>query len=273
VFGLAVHAESEPPHLKILTLNAWKDGGKVSDGLDKIAYQIKRSEADIVLLQEAGHNALNLGRMTGMYFSISHGASTAILSRFPLLRKFQSFNSAGAVIHVGDETIGIVSIHLTSYSYGPYYACLDQKPDAQVMAAENRVRGYEIEKELKLIQDQFSATDSIIIGGDFNSPSHLDWVEKTKTQHCGRVIPYLVTQKLEEASFKDVYREVHPDPEASPGLTWSPVEKLNGGNPEPQDRIDMIHYRGRLSPVRAEVFLDDADRWPSDHAGVLAELR
>lgn len=58
----------------------------------------------------------------------------------------------------------------------------------------------------------------------------------------------------------DTYREVHPDPAKSPGITWSTVNKVTGPEwnwtiPEPQDRIDFIFYRSsQMKTIDSEVY-------------------
>jgi hypothetical protein len=81
---------------------------------------------------------------------------------------------------------------------------------------------------------------------------------------------------------KDSYREVYPDPVLKPGNIWSPVFQGR----EPQDRIDMIYFKGRgLKVVTSAVFTTDVEStqgswesptavtrkntWPSDHAAVV----
>ncbi len=58
----------------------------------------------------------------------------------------------------------------------------------------------------------------ILFVGDFNSPSHLDWIKSTKHLHCNWVVPWPVTKKLvDDAQLIDSYREIYPDPLVYPG--------------------------------------------------------
>ncbi|MEN9020902.1 MAG: hypothetical protein GWQ05_01960 [Verrucomicrobiaceae bacterium] len=97
-------------------------------------------------------------------------------------------------------------------------------------------------------------------------------------------INWPVTLAVAAADLTDAYRAVHPDPAVRPGNTWSPIVSLRentGLTPEPQDRIDMIHYKGADVEVQsAEVYvlpgpLEDmpnhgGNAWGSDHASVVA---
>ena len=60
------------------------------------------------------------------------------------------------------------------------------------------------------------------MGGDFNEPSHLDWLDNTKNlfDHNGAVIHWDCSMMLSQAGFKDAYREKYPDPVLYPGFTF-----------------------------------------------------
>ena len=89
------------------------------------------------------------------------------------------------------------------------------------------------------------------------------------------------------AGLTDTYRRAHPDPVADPGNTWSPIIALRnnvGPDPEPQDRIDMIHFKGEgvtvqssevyVLPGRLENIPDHgANDWGSDHAAVVSLVK
>ena len=67
-------------------------------------------------------------------------------------------------------------------------------------------------------------TDSIpmIMGGDFNVHSHLDWTDATKDMyhHGGAVVEWTVSKEMQNAGFKDNFVEIHPEPEKNIGTTW-----------------------------------------------------
>lgn len=82
---------------------------------------------------------------------------------------------------------------------------------------------------------------------------HGDWVYKWPTTLLLQTKTKLI----------DSYREVHPDPKADPGITWSTVNKMasqewNYTIPEPQDRIDFIFYRSsNLKTIDSQVYAGD----------------
>ena len=63
----------------------------------------------------------------------------------------------------------------------------------------------------------------IILGGDFNEPSHLDWIRETKDlyDHNGLIIPWTVPLMLDNNGFIDTYRTLYPDVLSYPGFTFS----------------------------------------------------
>ena len=61
----------------------------------------------------------------------------------------------------------------------------------------------------------------LILGGDMNTPSHLDWAASTQAQHQELVVPWYATKILEEIGLIDTYRSLHPNPVTHPGITWN----------------------------------------------------
>lgn len=91
----------------------------------------------------------------------------------------------------------------------------------------------------------------VILAGDLNEPSHLDWVESTKDmfEHNGCIVPWQTSLLLTESGFIDAFRQMYPDPATHPGLTWPvnnkgiPVSDLAwAAEADERDRIDYIYY-------------------------------
>lgn len=63
---------------------------------------------------------------------------------------------------------------------------------------------------------------SVLIGGDFNEPSILDWTAATAEEqdHRGLVVPWQSTGPLRDAGYVDAYRANYPNPSTHPGTTW-----------------------------------------------------
>lgn len=99
----------------------------------------------------------------------------------------------------------------------------------------------------------------MIVGGDFNEPSHLDWIEENKNlyDHNGLVIPWTVTTLLEKDGFIDTYRHIYPNPLTHPGFTYPADNPLKepgkltwAPKADERDRIDFIFYQERILKQR-----------------------
>ena len=148
-------------------------------------------------------------------------------------------------------------------------------------------------------EKDLAAGYKVIIGGDFNEPSHRDWIEKNKDMydHNGFVVPWTVTTLLEEAGFVDSYRKIYPNPLTHPGFTYpsdnpakTPEKITWAPKADERDRIDFIFYKGegldarkavifgpkgsivraqRVQETSKDKFLLPLDVWPTDHKGLL----
>jgi hypothetical protein len=268
------------PKLKVLSFNVWIGTANVSDGYNKGLDSILLSDADIVAVCEnrgrAGDWADDLG-----WHVYQAGSDDAVLSRYPVVDTFTASAAVGARVRLADSPLremNFWSCHLTAYPYGPYDVRDESGNNAAkvaaALAAENDSgRVAQINSILLNASAQLAAADTtpVLLLGDFNCPSHLDWTPATATAglHFGLVLGWPVTRLTENAGMIDAFRAVHPDPVAMPGDTWTPIDPN-----DVQDRIDMVQFKGApLSVIDCQVFTTIAQgRWPSDHAGVLAEF-
>jgi len=288
---VVVSAQQPVTQLKVMTFNVWVDGGRVNSGTDKVVSAIQQSGADIVGLQESSDVAAFVAFQLGWYWHQSSD-SVAVVSRFPIVGTFpktQGAKGVGVRLSLSDDPpqdLIVWTCHLTAYPYGPYDACFEGKSVAQILRSVRRTQLKDVDLILTDMAPHLSDADNtpVLFVGDFNTPSHRDWVAATADTHCGYAISYPVTEALEAEGLIDAYRTIHPDPGAFPGNTWTPVSSWNFdyNAPEPQDRIDMIHYKGQgLSCTNASVFVTGNpseepnhgdNEWPSDHACVIADF-
>lgn len=276
--------------LRVMTLNLWHGGAKVDDGLAKQIAVIKKHRPDVVGLQEtSGHSARELAEELG-WDHWQSDADLGIISRFPFTSDVETSQAAAGVRIRIDESSGqeveLWTAHLGYDPYGPYDACFDGMPVEEIFQREAQSgRTPQAEAIAKDLAPKIAAADEtpVLLVGDFNTPSHLDWTEATKDSHCGYgQVDWPVTKIFEGAGLKDSFREANPDPAELPGNTWSPVYPKHDGSTgadEPQDRIDFIDYAGSKLTVKDSVsFVDGAPKpvpdqagnaWPTDHAAVL----
>lgn len=317
--------------LKVLQLNTWIHGKCVPGAAGGLADLIDLTNPDVVLLCEldAGSQAPLAQQLAGelekrgkIYFSDGKNLQTGILSKYAFENVSALLPTAErhrplvkAQITVNGRTAVIYSAHLDHLHYAPYlprgYNGEGRKLDAPVahpdsILAENRA-SWRDEAIQGFLRDAEAETDKgnlVIIGGDFNEPSHLDWQEDTKNirDHRGAVVNWDASQALCQAGYIDVYRRLFPNALTHPGFTWpagNTFARLEDLYPEPdadeRDRIDFIYYYpqpgvtlfdacitgppasvayGKITPDEtADAILAPQCVWPSDHKGNLAVFR
>ncbi|MFE9767239.1 HAD-IA family hydrolase [Streptomyces sp. NPDC005808] len=266
-----------PTELRVMSWNLWYGGTKVDDHREKQLKVIAETGVDVVALQETyGIAAQELADALGWHHHRA-GDNLGIISRYPITARLGDpdvgfYGGTGARIRLdGGQEVDVWSAHLHYTPYGPYEARFDGLPAADLIAHEG-VRLAQMREILRGIADSSDADTPVLLLGDFNAPSHLDWPD----------VEWPVTKAAETAGLRDSYREVHPDPVRDPGHTWSPVhvEHEDGsGRAEPQDRIDYVLYRGQgMRVLDSRTFVCGSPRawpdvagnaWPSDHAAVI----
>ncbi|MEU6227831.1 HAD-IA family hydrolase [Streptomyces sp. NPDC047042] len=265
--------------LRVMTWNLWLGGTKIDDHRAKQLEVIAETGADVVGLQETeGTSARELAEALGWHHHQA-GPNLGVISRYPITARhgdpdvgFYGATGVRVRLDAGQE-VDVWSAHLDCAPYGPYEVHFSGLAAGEVIAKEAG-RLERMREILRRIGDS-GACDSgvpVVLVGDFNTPSHLDWPG----------VEWPVTKVAEEAGLRDSYREVHPDAGLEPGHTWSPVhvEHEDGsGRVEPQDRIDFVLCGGRgLRVLDSRVVVSGVARvwpevagnaWPSDHAAVL----
>lgn len=266
--------ETNPDTLRVLNWNIWHGGNHLGpDGQQRIVELLKASKADIITLQESYGAQERIAEALGyhLYTSSARG-NLSILSRYPiraLPTQHGAFQSILAEVTLpGDRKIHVASWWLRYAAYATSH--LQHGLDTQQW----------IEDDLKL-----STTDArsilekdilpnrndqipMIIGGDFNSGSHLDWTKQAAKFHFGYGPVDLPTSKLMlEHGFTDSFREKHPSEVTRPDGTFAVVY----GHLQ-HSRIDYIYHQGlktrHADVIRTHPIVDFA--WPSDHAATLA---
>jgi endonuclease/exonuclease/phosphatase family metal-dependent hydrolase len=245
--------------------------------LEQIALAIRRSGADAVGLQEPEMNTQTIADMLGWYAN----PRTSIISRYPLIDP-----SGGDGVYVYAELapgryVALANTHTPSDPYGPYLV-RDGGTLQEVLELERTARLPFVADQVRDLPPLARAGLPVFLTGDFNSPSSLDWTAAVAAVRSEVRYPvrWPVSEALAHAGFKDSYREIHPDPVAVPGFTWTP------GGPESDphevfDRIDWVLHMGPVTPTASRIVGEpggpDVDvavgPWPSDHRGVVSTFR
>ena len=275
-----VHASTEADlvedaavELRVMTFNIWQGGTKVD--FFKVVEAIKAAGADIIGIQEPQASLPALAYQLDFYYH----PELSILSRYPIVEPPEA---AGHFVYVMvDETRGVAvsNVHLRAYPYGPYM--LRDGETIEAVLENERYHIDQISLKLKVLQELATAGVPVFLTGDFNVPSHLDWtaaVAESSTEPYRVEVTWPVSVALEEAGFRDTYREVFPDPVAHPGYTWSP------GYPHPvldenevHDRIDFVYAAGPSTTLASQIVGEKGPLtdivvvpWPSDHRAVVS---
>jgi len=279
ICGSELHAENSIPRidtLRILSFNILYGGDEV-DFLKTIE-AIRLSDADIVGLQEAEGNTEKLAKALNYpYFD----SKLHLLSRYPLIRSFDNGWYYAYVETSPGKVVAFFNIHLPSDPYGPELV-RDGIPIDSLYKNEFRTRFYELDIHRKHFEELESQGISIILTGDFNAPSHIDWSADLVgiRPHLKYAVDWPISKNLEELGFLDTYRAVFPNPTTKQGLTWTPGFPAPEKNPrETHDRIDFIWTRGEEQIIGAKILGElngpDVDLsvvpFPSDHRGVIVD--
>ena len=181
------------------------------------------------------------------------------------------------------RVFALANVHLTSDPYGPYLV-RDGRSLARVLANERATRLPEIRHTLRALRPVLRRGIPTFMTGDYNTPSHLDWTAAADAVRDDIHYPvaWPVTEALQRAGFRDTYRVVHPDPVATPGITWTygyPFPRI--AKDEVVDRIDLVQASpgvdvldsGIVGPPGTRDVTVPIDPYPSDHRAVVSTVR
>lgn len=302
----------------------------MKNGFEAVADEIVRSDADFVTLSEVRNynNTRFCDRIVealkerGQTYYSFYTEDSGLLSRYPITDSTTVYplnDDRGSIYRLvtrkGDQEFAVYTAHL-DYRNCAYYDARGydgntwekreavRNLDSLLILNRASVRDDAIARFVSEAEKDKAAGRIVILGGDFNEPSHLDWTEATKDMrdHYGLVVPWDVSVILEKAGFKDAYRVKYPDPVTHPGLTcpadcpdialeklvWSPEA-------DDRDRIDFIMFapyegltltdatiigpkgdilRGqRATEETADPIVEPLGIWPTDHKAVLATFQ
>lgn len=309
IIGLPCFAQAftdDSDHLTVMVWNVERAANNFDQGPEKALQVIRDSGADVVLLQESydidgdrPRLGTWLAEQLGWNRYQGESIHLCVLSHLDIEETYFHHTWHGVGAKLKDEhgrVFVAYSIWLDWKGYTPY--ALRENPeldDDQLLENEvtNSKRLPQVESLLKYIKDQghMDLEVPLLVGGDFNCPSHLDWTAEAEIERpFVRELPLPVSMAVIEAGFFDAYRSVYPDPVEHPGITWSPLYRVDAnGRPLPLDRIDRLYIKQpqgqsvlHLVPDRATVLpeqLEDNDIpkakriFPSDHGAVVIRMR
>lgn len=274
---VSMKSSAKEPLIRVMSFNIWRSGGR---SLEATIDAIRLADVDVIGLQEC---RVETGRTIAKELEldwVDDEAGHVIASRFPIDRRIGTTDSEwgglGATIRIGrDRTLHIFDAHLHWIEYGPYYL-REGKEDAFIVERERAIRMPGLDELLDMmspyLDEERAKREPVFLVGDFNAPSHLDYV----------TLKWPTSVACEEVGLVDSYRALHAPRRRydrtfsfdydEPGITWTPLpeEEPHGAF----DRIDFVYAKGRATPVESSE-LDGRTgpaTWPSDHRAVVSSF-
>ena len=267
-------ARAEPVELKVMVFNIWRSGVQLS--LHQVVAAIRAADPDVVALQEPEGNSRRIADMLGWDYVDER---VHLISRYPLYMGTQDDVHFSYVEVQRSKVVAISNLHLPSDAYGPELV-RDGGRLEDVLQGETDNRMYMLEPYAAALPKVAAQGIPLIVGGDFNSPSHLDWTAamvKARPDAVKYPVEWPESKLMADSGFVNSYRTVHADPVAKPGLTWTPGYPHPFVRPqETHDRIDYIYSIGAKA-VASDVVGEDGgpdvaigvDPWPADHRALV----
>lgn len=270
-------------HISIMTFNIENGGAQVD--FNKVVEAVKKSNADVVGIQEAWGSTARLAKALGWhYYDLHHH----IISRFPLLYETNTKNKYIYIEVKPKQFIAMANVHLPDEPYGPELV----KKGATTAQVEQNEREVRLPTALPVINALAQLAKQhvpVFLTGDFNSPSHLDWTKQTVnvlTNHH-YVVNWPVAKIAVSNGFVDSYRVIHANPVLSSGFTWpagrpqvkNTMDNFNPSSDDLADRVDFIYVSNATvveSHLVGEPHYKDVSisvsPWPSDHRAVVSRF-
>jgi hypothetical protein len=248
--------------LDVFVYNVEYGGDRSTDAV------IRDIDADIVGVLESYNRLPEIAENTGYEY---YNTSLQILSRYPIHEPSGAEGRYAFIEVRPGEVVAFFNIHLDYVDYGP--RLLENGASVrEVLASERRIRLSAIDVPLEQMRKLVADGYPVFFTGDHNEPSSLDYGEETVGSRRGidRPIRWPVSEALFDVGFRDTYREIHPDPLATPGIT----HKGAG------DRIDYVYAAGPSETLDSRLVGEEGgpdvdigfDPWTSDHRAIVSSF-
>ncbi len=281
LFALNVKAQ-DSLNLRVMTFNSVFGNIFETDKLNNTANIIRTLEPDVIAIQE---DFLFSSFSTGLQLRLPQynrhivkswwplWETNVILTKYPIVER----NDSGAKIKIGDnEYVWIYAIHLTPwfttdpdlyefnnpieeffiglltdflpFAWTSFVNC-GIETDIAVVEQESRdPHDREINWILNRVDNHEEDLSPVILLGDFNEPSHLDWTQDAVDAGIfGAPVNWHVSNRLADMGFTDAFREARPDETVDVGISFSATEEEYLCPEDNSVRIDYIYYNGNIS--------------------------
>ena len=246
--------------LTVMVDNIEYEGGPATDEAMRVV------DADIVGVLESYNRLPEIARKTGYPY---YNVALQVLSKFPIHEPSEGDGLYGLVEVRPGEVVAVFNVHLDYVKRGRNKLLAGMELD-DVIALENEVRTSALEVQVDAMTRLIEQGVPVFLTGDFNQPSSLDYTAETVGTRPGidEPIPWPVSEMLFDLGFRDSYREIHPDPVETPGITHLKSE----------DRIDYVYAAGPSTTLDSQLVGEEGGpdveielpEWTSDHRAVLS---
>jgi len=269
------NASEDALSIGIMSWNIWHGGREDGEdmGPNRVVDIIRDSNVDLVAMQETYGSGELISKALKFHFH-PRGTNVSIHSRFPVVEDisvFEEFKCVGALVELPNKRhIAFYSIWLP-YNKEIWEAGTRDTSDPQSMLAACQASCDDLEKIRTLIKKRLADKKyqkvPIVIAGDFNSMSHVDYISSSTDQYKVK-IDWPTSRVMSNNGFRDSWREIHPEVSRKLDRTWTPRF-----TEQEQDRIDYIYYRGENLVARESKVIDKhAEKFPSDHAALVTRF-
>lgn len=285
-------AQKKPETFKVMAWNILHGANDSKDGKTHAVQIIREINPDVILMVETYGSGKEIADSLGYNFHLIAPEGTAlndkkvnlsILSRYPFGERIDT----EFPFFLGGREVIIQNQKIRFFSNWFHYLPWENEPEKlgktaeELLVWERSGAKYEmIQKVLPYLKKYAAQADSVpmILGGDLNTPSHLDWGKSTRKMHNNLVVPWYSTKVLADIGLLDTYRTLNPNPVTHPGITWH----TKGENDD--HRIDYIFYKSpKLKAIKSEsyqAFFNDTIKlngkeilYPSDHGFVVTTFK
>ena len=283
-------------------------GGKTAR--QRVIEIISDSGADIITMTEAYGSAADIATALDYHYYTPHpDANLAIFSRYPMenfgdIEGLSSFSFIVSTVNLpNNRKVRVYNIWLTSE--GRHIVEIKNKSlSDQEFNQGDQIRYNHLLQLLSHVNFKEDVVNvdrvPVIVAGDFNCVSHLDYNLKSKSRglNHSRVLNCQTSKAMADVGFTDTYRAAHPLViDKTLGYTWTTVgqgytyvsgegfvpvdSNLQPQYQDPYARIDYIYSAGKfIKPVNSKTIIhhrSNSDRsfpeFPSDHGAVLTTFQ
>lgn len=309
----------------LLQLNLWVECTRVENAPQYLVEEIARLQPDVATFCELykGDNdnpvipyLVKELKLRGIVYCSARIDGRAVISKFPIVDS-QRVNKwlCKVVLNVNGHRVVVYPAHSEYRYYTCYYprgyndGSTDWKKLPAPITDVNQMlevcnKSDRVASMQAFINDAAEERDKgsmVIMAGDLNEPSCLDWQSNTKDlfEHRGCIVNWSASKLLLDHGYKDAYRVKHPNAAKFPGFTFpasnanvSPDKLSWAIEADERERIDFVYYypgrnikvnkaviagpalsivKGeRVREISSDKFIEPQNgHWCSDHKGVL----